>query len=827
MADTRRDFIKKATMLAGSAGLFTVLPESIQKALAIDAEKGSTYLDAEHVVFLMQENRSFDHCYGTLQGVRGFDDPRAMRLPDKNKVWLQTNKAGETYVPFNLDIKNSKATWMQSLPHSWENQVDAHNNGKMDGWLESKKSGNKEYAHMPLTMGYYDRKDIPFYYALADAFTVCDQHFCSSLTGTSANRSYFWAGTIREKQEIGSPALVYNDQLNYRDLTAKTFPERLEEAGISWKVYQNELSLDVGFTGEEDDWLSNFTDNNLEFYKQYNVRLHKAYRDNLVKAEAKLQKELDEMKSKPQSAELITKISEKQKQLEQVIRDRAEWTQDRFDKLSDHEKSIHKRAFVTNVNHPDYHELETLSYTENGEKREVKVPKGDVLHQFRDDVKNGKLPTVSWLAASSNFSDHPSSPWYGAWYVSEVLDILTQNPEIWKKTIFILTYDENDGYFDHVAPFIPPHSAKPETGKTSAGIDTAVEHVTDAEQAQSGIPEKYRREGPIGLGYRVPMVVASPWSRGGWVNSQVFDHTSCLQFLETFLNKKKDKTIKENNISDWRRTVCGDLTSVFRPYKGEKISYPVSLNRDQTIKSIYGAKFKQAPTNFKALSNDEIAAANKQPASLSTFPKQEKGMRHSCALPYQLHADGNLNNAKDSITINMKAGSSAGAPFNVYAPGNYHHEGKAAEIMRNWAFAVKAGDEISYSWPVNAFDDGCYELELSGPNGFSRNFTGDKNDPQLLVNAMYQDTGNIELIVVNNSKTNTYTVSIADQSYKQGTQKLTVKAGQTVKQLINLQKSHSWYDFVLTIQGHDRFSRRYAGRVETGRHGYTDPLIGA
>src|ERR1700744_6295541 len=140
MTDTRREFIKKASFLAGAAGLFTIMPEAIQRAMAINAEPGTTFLDAEHVVCLMQENRSFDHCYGTLQGVRGFDDPRALKMPDLNSVWLQSNKAGETYVPFNLDIKNSKATWMESLPHNWENQVDARNNGLMNGWLDAKRS---------------------------------------------------------------------------------------------------------------------------------------------------------------------------------------------------------------------------------------------------------------------------------------------------------------------------------------------------------------------------------------------------------------------------------------------------------------------------------------------------------------------------------------------------------------------------------------------------------------------------------------------------------------------------------------------------------------
>src|SRR6195952_3972248 len=116
--DSRREFLKKAALLAGAAGLHNAFPASVKKALSINPLPGSTFLDAEHIVILMQENRSFDHCFGTLQGVRGFNDPRALQLPDKKPVWLQTDAVGNTYSPFRLNIKDTKVTWMGSLPHS-------------------------------------------------------------------------------------------------------------------------------------------------------------------------------------------------------------------------------------------------------------------------------------------------------------------------------------------------------------------------------------------------------------------------------------------------------------------------------------------------------------------------------------------------------------------------------------------------------------------------------------------------------------------------------------------------------------------------------------
>ena len=283
--NNRRDFIKKAALLSGGIGFMNSLPASVRKAFDIDPDPGTTYLDAEHIVFLMQENRSFDHCYGTLQGVRGFNDPRAITLPNKNKVWAQTNAAGETYTPFRLDLNDSKITWLGSLPHSWDDMTMARNEGHHDKWLDAKKSGRKECKDMPLTMGYFTRKDIPFYYSLADAFTICDQHFCGSLTGTTPNRLHFWTGTIREKHDENVIANVYNSDVDYgREASWKTFPEYLEENNISWKIYQNEVSIETGFEGEEEDWLANFTDNPIEWFEQFNIRYAQGHMAYLPKA---------------------------------------------------------------------------------------------------------------------------------------------------------------------------------------------------------------------------------------------------------------------------------------------------------------------------------------------------------------------------------------------------------------------------------------------------------------------------------------------------------------------------------------------------------------
>jgi phospholipase C len=852
--DTRRDFLKKAILLSGATGLSYMFPESIQRAMAIDPEKGSTYLDAEHIVILMQENRSFDHCFGTLKGVRGFNDPRAISLPNRNLVWFQSNEKGETYSPFRFDIRNTKATWMGSTPHSRASQVDAWNDGKYDNWLPAKKVRDKRYANIPLTMGYYTREDIPFYYEMADAFTVCDQNFCSAMTSTNPNRLFFWTGTVKEEQTKDAPAIMRNlSNDRWGVLKFDTFPERLEANGISWKFYQNAIDCGGGFTGDERAWLANFGCNPLEWFANYNVKFSKGYIESLQKQLLSLPDEIKSLQEKIQSASLqgnaLAKaeaaISKKKKVLEQADKELSEYTQEVYNQLSQREKNLFERAFSNNSNDPDYRNLTNLTFNENGEKRELNIPKGDVLYQFRKDVESGNLPTVSWLAGAQNLSDHPSAPWYGSLYVSEILNILTKNPEVWKKTIFIVNFDENDGYFDHVLPFVAPNPLDPATGKCSPGINTDVEYVQLENELKEGIAKKEARRGPIGLGFRVPLIIASPWSRGGQVCSQVFDHTSTLQFLEEFMNKKFGKDVKEKNITEWRRTITGDLTSVFNSYKDEKINGISYIDKKPFIEKIYNAKFKNQPLDFKQLSKEEIRQANKNPFSSSILPQQETGVKVSCALPYQLYTDARISSDKKHLELILAAKKeifgkrSAGSPFNVLIPVKYAKTNGYFENVGGRSYAVAAGNTLSESFPINSFENGKYHLRVYGPNGFFREVSGTAQDPDVSIVCEYERpeklvkrlSGNINLKLITNNSEKSFEIEIVDNAYKNKPIKKRLTKdefnyGDGYSIILNLNESFGWYDFNVSIKGYPDFKRRFAGHVETGKASYTDPLMG-
>lgn len=793
---TRRDFLKAAAAVFGSTSfVWSGIPEAIAKAAAIDPELGTTFHDAEHVVILMQENRSFDHTYGSLRGVRGFRDPRPNQMPNGKPVWFQADEDGSIIPPFRLDMDDTNITWMGGTPHSWPDQVDARNGGRYDKWIIAKRRDDL----FPMTMGFFTREDIPFYYSLADAFTVFDQAFCSSLTGTTPNRLHLWTGTIRENSS--HPARVQNGDTQYDAEAAwTTYPERLEDAGVSWRIYQNEISLDTGLVGEEDAWLSNFTDNPIEWFTQYRVRYSKSRRAYLPKLAESLSAQIQEATKKlgdgsisiGDKSKLEKQRDKARKTLERIQKEMAEYTEEGWDSLTDKQRSIHEKAFCTSEGDPNFRTLEDHTYDDDGQSRKISIPKGDVLHQFRSDVKTGKLPAVSWLVAPERYSDHPGSAWFGAWYVSEVLNILTNDPEVWKKTVFILCYDENDGLFDHVPPFIAPHPGRPETGKVSEGIDTTVD-VSDAHQ----------RDHSIGLGYRCPLLIASPWTRGGSVNSQVSDHTSILMFLETWL-AGKGKTVPEPNISVWRRTICGDLTSAFKPYNGERYELPEYLEKDANVERIHKASFKAQPQPALRLKPTETSRFD-----VKAF--QEAGTRLACPLPYELEANIDAQGREARIRLEAgnkrNGGKAAGGAFNAYSYGSQM-------ICRS--YAVTAGDAIEDRLPV---EEECH-VRVDGPNGFMRELKCSGNPP--FSAEVRADGENLSLNLVNTS-TESIAIKLVDESYGDNFDPISIIPGQQQQIKVSTKSGKQWYDLSASADG-TRF--RFAGRIETGQWTTSDPAMG-
>ncbi|HEY1661886.1 MAG TPA: alkaline phosphatase family protein [Verrucomicrobiae bacterium] len=468
---TRRRLFGTAARFAALAAASSLLPPNLRRALAQEPPRQGSLSDIKHVVLLMQENRSFDHYFGTLAGVRGFDDPNAMTLPNGKSVFYQPDPKNPNgfLLPFHLDTRNTSAQKIPSTSHSWPCQHASWNKGKMDNWVPAHRKVSDATA--PYVMGYYNRADIPFQFALAESFTICDAYHCSVMGPTWPNRMYWMTGTIDPDGKFGGPIIQNvspDDGFGW-----KTYPERLEEAGISWKVYQ------------QDD---NFDCDVLEEFKAF----REAGENSPLRA-----------------------------------------------------------------------------------KGLVREPEG----RFEYDALHDKLPAVSWIIPTSFQSEHPDyMPAAGAAFIASKIDAIAANPEVWAKTVFILNYDENDGLFDHVAPPVPP----------------------------AGTPHEFIKGVPVGAGFRVPCIIISPWTAGGWVCSQLFDHTSVLQFLEKFTG------VKEHNISPWRRDTFGDLTAAFR--------FDTTITEPPTLPET-GSSWSRAKYEAGNLPAPTLPGANQTP------PTQEKGPR--------------------------------------------------------------------------------------------------------------------------------------------------------------------------------------------------------
>jgi phospholipase C len=681
----RRDVLRWATALAATSPW---LDEAIRRAAMIPAATPTgTIKDVEHVVILMQENRSFDHYFGTYQGVRGFGDPRPIPLYPANgpgpaqTVFRQGHPADPAGVlPYPLHPQPSPVVaCFSGLPHDYKSGYEAVNGGRNDKWAIAKS---------PQTMAYYQGADIPFHFALAETFTICDAYHCSVNGPTHPNRLFLWSGTNGQGDRVHGPRIDNNDKPYQFGWT--TYPERLEKAGISWQLYQNARINN----GKDQFGATNAGLNALQWFKPYD---HQADPASALVSRGNAVKTLDDLRSA---------------------------------------------------------------------------------------VQKGTLAQVSWVIPPGGCCEHPQfPPAYGATFIAQLLDSLTANPEVWSRTSLFIMYDENDGFFDHMPPPMPP---SPDGAAGLSSVDAA--------------DEVHQNSRPFGLGMRVPMLVVSPWSRGGWVCSQVFDHTSVIRFLESRFG------VQEPNISAWRRTVCGDLTSAFDFTKAA--SAPVVL----------------PPATAAAVPHPDTTSVKIPPRpEPQAMPRQLPGTRPARSLPYTLEAHARLDAAQSRLWIDFANRGPAGAVFHAYPR---LPEG-APRI-----YTVAAGATLSDSWLVAKDGAGLYDLAVYGPNGFLRVWRGDlvaasrAQAAQPEVTASADAHGDVLVLSLRNAGTADCALTLVANAYGTAAPNpFTIAAGATTAMRWNVAASAGWYD--LTVSGGDGFLRRFAGHLENGTATTTDPAMGA
>ncbi|RZL07999.1 MAG: phospholipase C, phosphocholine-specific [Rubrivivax sp.] len=714
----RRGFLRNLGSAVGASAALATFPPAIQRALAIPAaQRTGTLRDVEHIVVLTQENRSFDHYFGTLAGVRGFGDPFPIPVMDRpgtytrKTVFVQPIGGGapvpgrpnwgstrSAIAPFHLNTEQDFGVMRVSgTPHSWTDSQAAWDLGRMNNWPKAKQNHS---------MGYYQEADLPFQFALARAFTLCDHYHCATQTGTNTNRLFLWSGHNDPLAQGGGPSTDNShDWFNENpatDYTWTTYPERLQSAGISWQVYQN--------------MADNFTDNALAGFRPF----------------------------------------------------RNAW-------------------------------FRRPGYSEQLRARGVSTRD---LDKLKDDVMAGQLPQVSWIVATAEGSEHPgpSSPASGADYTARVLDALTANPEVWSKTVLFINFDENDGFFDHLPPPAVPDylrfDADPAKALLAGGstVDTTGEY---HHHLNGSDPQYHHR--PYGLGPRVPMYVISPWTKGGWVNSQVSDHSSVIRFIESRFG------VHEPLISPWRRAVSGDLTSCFDFANPEHGSFVDDLP-DTELRRLRAL----------ALPSTRTPAT---PQSL-VAPVQATGVRPARPLPYDLQVQAGVSTA--AVSLRFINRGNAGAVFHVY------NRLALAEAPRR--YTVETGKQLDGQWAGTA--GGAYDLWVLGPNGFHRHFTGflprtgsPVARPELSV-ASDRATGEL-LIQLRNEGTTACTFVLETLRYGPvPDREVSVPAGSSQTLRLPLAQNHHWYDLVAHVKTLPGWSRRFAGHVETGAPSISDPAMG-
>lgn len=703
---TRRTFLGTAAAVTGAAAVGATDPDGA--ASAAGRSRHGDLRDIKHVVVVMQENRSFDHYFGALRGVRGFDDRATIQLPGGHSVWQQphTPTAGApTQYPWPLSGARS---WDGPTPpspelgaanyggtaHGWADQHGAWYGGLMNGWYAAKGG--------PTTLGYLNRHDLPFHYALADAYTVGDAYHCSVISSTGPNRTYLWSGTINADRRHGD-FIAYSggDELG-RFLPWQSYAETLQKAGVSWRVYQ--CADDYG-------------DNGAEYFKTF--------------------AELDPA-----------------------------------------------QGGTAAPGNP---------YYENGIRNVPEPVTGlagnadNINNAIRADVLAGRLPKVSWVVNNQFFSEHPvTAPSNGAYFLNGLLDALHADPDVFNSTLVIVNYDENDGQFDHVPPPVP-----------AAG---------EADEFVAGTLGEYGVTAPVpvGLGFRVPLLLISPWTRGGWVTSEVSDHTSVIQFLEKWTTALGTPALCPN-ISSWRRQVCGDLTLAF------DFDTPV-----------YGLP-KLPPTGVlvPATEYDPQPGDNRKPT-------QEPGTRRARPLPVQPGANLTTVTAA-AVTLEL----SNVAPFVTKAShfAVYDNLAGAPELAGYPAgfpgqVTVAATATGTTSGAVHA---GSYDLTVVGPNRFLRRYAGTVAGAgrNLAVSVAYypgRPAGEPKLVLTLRNRGNaTVTFRIEHHHYGPAApQPVKVSAGgaRTIT-LDPVRTSHGWYDLTITADRDRAWSQRLTGHLETGRPSIT------
>jgi phospholipase C len=365
---------------------------------------------------------------------------------------------------------------------------------------------------------------------------------------------------------------------------------------------------------------------------------------------------------------------------------------------------------------------------------------------------------------------------------------------VWSKTVLFVVYDENDGFFDHMVPPTPPQSAA--QGLSTVPITNEI--FPGGTDTTSGVSTP----GPYGLGARVPMFVISPWSKGGWVSSEVFDHTSLIQFVQARFGTES-APLTNPNITPWRKAVCGDLTSAFN----------FATPNDAVVTLPSTAAYVPPNDDRQTVSYIPL------PPVVQTLPVQESGTRPARPVPYTLNVAATANLSSQIVTLTFSNSGAKTAVFQV----------RSANVLQApRSYTVSPNATLTDSWEFAADGAAAYDLSVYGPNGFFRCYRGGVlglTATNLESSVTYDISGGSVTLLVKNAGALAASVQVQDV-YTGATTTHAVASGATFSNTVSLKDQAGWYDFILTVESDLVFQQEIAGHLETGRPSTTDPAMG-
>jgi phospholipase C len=415
-----------------------------------------------HIIFLAQENRSFDHYFGALReywAQNGYPDQSFDGLPQFNPssgaaplkgpapanpgcdpsspppsdCVFAVNNPVASYHLATLCIENPSPSWNEAHVDWGYYDLVGQMSPALNGFVWA--AGHDARALVPpfndvdgvRAMGYYDGGDLNYYYFMASNFATSDRWFQPAMTRTQPNRAYLVAGT-----SAGYAYPMGTDSEDTALVTAPTIFQELQTAGVSWKIYVDPLGSPCN--GPPYDPACLLTLSSIQFF-QWGQTIPSQYPQNIAP-----------------------------------------------------------------------------------------------ISQYFTDLKNGTLPQVAEIepAYDAGFDEHPSNSdlapndiQLGANYVSTLINGLMGSGS-WKDSAFILTYDEFGGLYDHVSPqsAISPDNIKPVDLLPGDICTTTTGPTCDF----------------IYTGYRVPLIVVSPYTKKNYVSHSVADLTAILKLIETRFN---------------------------------------------------------------------------------------------------------------------------------------------------------------------------------------------------------------------------------------------------------------------------------------------------